>query len=174
MNLYLLQQYQFINSLYRNDSYIDILCNIDEFFDLLGLYVYPNWFNKSPEIVDMKFYKYFTELVIRTKREDMPDPKGAQLLLKYGCKVEYRKTTDYQTKEVKDRNDLKWSVKLGRYVPKVEKENIWIVSILIPNKYIMTNNVYNIDSIQQKLDMDQDADISMSAGMNDINVGDME
>lgn len=159
MNLYLLQQYQFINSLYRNESYLDILCNIDEFFDLLGLYVYPNWLES--EVVNMNFYKYFTDLTIRTKRENMPDPAGSQLLLKYGCKVEYRKTTDYKTKQIKSREDMKWSNKLGRYVPKLEKEDIWIVSILIPNKYIMSNDVYNIDSIQQKLDMEQNTDSSL-------------
>lgn len=161
MNLYLLQQYQFINALYRNESYLDILCNIDEFFDLLGLYAYPNWL--EAEVIDMKFYKYFTDLSIRTKRDKMPDPAGSQLLLKYGCKVEYRKTEDFQTKQIKSREDMKWSDKLERYIPKLEKEKIWVVSILIPNKYIMTNDVYDIDSIQKKLDIEQTLDTSIKA-----------
>ena len=62
MNLYLLQQYQFIQRLYKNESYLDVLMNIDDFFDILHIYAFPNWLDA--EVVDVKFMKYFTNIVI--------------------------------------------------------------------------------------------------------------
>lgn len=163
MNLFLLQQYQFMNTLYRNDSYIDILCNIDELFDSLGLYVYPNWY--ECEIVDLKFYKYFIEILLRSPLKKMPHPHGGNMLTKYGCEVKYHKTKDLKARDIESRDDVKWSTKLSRYIPKLDEEEVWIVSCLIPNKYIMTDNVYDIKSIQQKLDLEQETDSSLSADL---------
>lgn len=163
MNLYLLQQYQFINSLYRNDSYTDILCNIDAYFDLLGLYAYPNWF--EAEIVDMKFYKYFTEIVLRQAKDKKPCDDGAEMLKKYGCRTEYKEASDFKSKDINSPEDVEWSGKLERYIPKLEKEEIWIVSVLIPNKYILNDNLYNITEIQKKLDLEQDTDAELRRGI---------
>lgn len=166
MNLYILQQYQFYNSIYRNDSCLDILCNISELFDLLGVYVYPNWYDA--EVIDLKYYKYFTEILLRSPIKKMPHPNGSQVLLKYNCQVEYRKTKDYKMKNIESKDDMKWSDKLGRYIPKLEEEEIWVVSVLIPNKYILADNVYNIDDIQEKLDTEQETDSELQT---DIEAG---
>lgn len=165
MNLYLLQQYQFINTLYRNNSYTDILCNIDSFFDLLGVYVYPNWFES--EIVDMKFYKYFTEIMLRQPQDKKPAEEGAELLKKYNCQIEYLKAEDFKAKQINSPKDVEWSGKLERYIPKLEKEKIWVVSVLIPNKYILNDELFNVGEIQKKLDLEQDTDVELAQDITD-------
>ena len=34
----------------------------------------------------------------------------------------------------------------------MEKKDIWLVDILIPNKHIINDNIYDLDAIQKKLD----------------------
>lgn len=159
MNLYLLQQYQFINTLYRNNSYTDILCNIDSFFDLLGVYAYPNWL--EAEVVDMKFYKYFTEIMLRQPRDKKPSEAASELLKKYNCQIEYNKADDFKAKQINSPEDVEWSSKLERYIPKLDKEEIWVVSVLIPNKYILNDEIFNVGEIQKKLDLEQDTDAEL-------------
>ena len=65
MNLYLLQQYQFIQQLYNNSNYLDVLLNVDDFFDILHLYAYKNWL--EAEVLDVKLMKYFVSIKINQK-----------------------------------------------------------------------------------------------------------
>lgn len=165
MNLYLLQQYQFIQQLYNNNNYLDVLLNIDDFFDILHLYAYKNWLDA--EVVDVKFMKYFTALTLKANRNDddrtkdcCPDPKGGILLTKYDCKVEYTKTTEKLPREVKDKNDVVLDKKTGKYRPKIDTNKIWLIDILIPNKHIINNTVYDLQAVQDKLDDEKEIDNS--------------
>ena len=36
-----------------------------------------------------------------------------------------------------------------------------MVSVLIPNKYILNDKIYNVDEIQKKLDLEQDTDAEL-------------
>ena len=103
MNLFILSQYKLIQELYKNDDFFEILINIDDFFDLINLYVFPNWLNA--EVVNVDFLKYFTSITLKTPYDKMLHPKGAQLLLKYDCQVKYRETYEYVPKEVKSVED---------------------------------------------------------------------
>ena len=54
MNLFLLQQYQFINDIYKNENYLDVLMNIDDFFDIfVGGYLVISYFVE--QIVPMPY-----------------------------------------------------------------------------------------------------------------------
>lgn len=167
MNLYLLQQYQFIQRLYKNESYLDVLMNIDDFFDILHIYAFPNWLDA--EVVDVKFMKYFTNIVIKSPRSDdkkedkCPDPKAGVILTKYDCKVEYTKSYEMLPVDVKSEKDVIVDNKTGRQRPKLKKEKIWLVDILIPNKHIINNNVYDLEAIQNKLEDDQDTDDNLES-----------
>ena len=99
MNLYLLQQYQFIQRLYKNNSYLDVMMNIDDFFDILNVYAFPKWLDA--QVVDVTFMKYYTNVILKADRDDKnkekymcPDPKAGVLLTKYDCKVEYIKSNE--------------------------------------------------------------------------------
>lgn len=184
MNLYLLQQYQFIQNLYKNTSYLDVLMNIDDFFDILHVYAFSNWLDA--QVVDVKFMKYFTNVILKANRNEKdkekdkcPDPRAGVLLTKYDCKVEYTKTTEILPVEVKSKEDVIFDDKTKKYRPKTKTNDIWLVDILIPNKHIVNNNMFDLESIQSKLeDKDEDEsenlesvvsnndDLSMGSGTN--------
>lgn len=161
MNLYLLQQYQFIQRLYKNEGYLDVLLNIDDFFDILHIYAFPNWM--EAEVVDVDFLKYFTHITLKAPRSDdkskdrCPDPKAGVILTKYDCKVEYTKSNEVMPKEVESMDDAIYDKRRDKYRPKMERKDIWLVDILIPNKHIINNNVYDLEAIQAKLDEEDDA-----------------
>lgn len=154
MNLYLLQQYRFIQDLYKNESYLDILMNIDDFFDILNIYIFPNWFDA--EVVDMKCYKHYTNIILKQPKDKMPHPKGGVTLSKYDCLVKYKETNEYLPKEVKGVIDLEINPKNGKKAAKMEKKPIWLVDIMIPNRLIINDDVYDLESIQDKMEKDDE------------------
>lgn len=156
MNLFLLQQYQFINDIYKNENYLDVLMNIDDFFDILNVYVFPNWFDA--EVIEVKFLRHFTNIILKTPRDKKPDIKGSVLLSKYDCLVKYKESYEYLPKEYKTEKDIKYNTRTGKYEPIMEKKDIWLIDILIPNKHIINDNVYDLDAIQKKLDDKDDND----------------
>lgn len=150
MNLYILSQYQFIQNLYRNENYLDILINISDFFDILNIYAFPNWLDA--EVVDLKVKKYFTNIVLKSPINKVPNPKGAIILGKYDCIVKYKQTTEYIPVAPKSDKDYIYDEKTGEMKPKIKKRKIFIVDIMIPNKHIINDKIYDLEAVQQKLD----------------------
>jgi hypothetical protein len=173
MNLFILSQYKLIQELYKNESFLDTLINIDDFFDILGLYVFPNWLDS--EIVDVKYLRYFTNIKLKSPYKKMPHPKGAILLTKYDCQVKYKKTTEYLPREINDVNDTYVDKKTGKRKPKVDKEQVWMIDILIPNKYLYNDEVYDLENVQDKLKDEQETNQDMENMItNDGDEGNVE
>lgn len=168
MNLYLLQQYRFINNLYKNENYLDILMNIDDFFDILGIYVFDGWLDA--EVVEVKFLKYFTNIVLKSSRKNPPQPKGGVTLSKYDCIVKYKETYEYVPEDENDISHTEINPNTKKRQPKMRKEDIWLIDILIPNKHIINDNIYDLESIQKKIE-DEDEDEDEMAG-NVVTSGD--
>lgn len=154
MNLYLLRQYQFIQDLYQNESYLNILMNIDDFFDILNIYAFPNWIDS--EIIGVKCMKHFTNIILKQSRDKMPHPKAGVVLTKYDCIVKYKKTNEWLPKQYKGFDDIVIDEKTGKKRAKMEKKPIWVVDILIPNRLLINDDVYDINAIQKKLDAEND------------------
>lgn len=171
MNLFILTQYKLIQELYKNDDFFEILINIDDFFDLINLYVFPNWLQS--EIVDVDFLKYFTCITLKSPYEKMPHPKGANLLVKYDCQVKYRETYEYLPKDVQDIEDTIVDKRTGERVPKIEKKKVWLVDIMIPNKLIVNDNVFDLEGVQNKIKDDKEAEEAISSDPIDL-LGDQE
>lgn len=165
MNLFILSQYKLIQELYKNDDFFEILINIDDFFDILNLYVFPNWL--EAEVVDVDFLKYFTSITLKTPYEKMPHPKGAQLLLKYDCQVKYRETYEYVPRDVKVLSDTYLDKRTGERKPKAEKKKVWIIDLLIPNRYLINDNVFDLEGVQNKIKDDKNADENMTGQTDD-------
>ena len=150
MNLYLLSQYKLIQHLYNDSSYLDLLMNVDDFFDILNVYAYPNWF--EAEVVEFKIFKHYINIILKTPIDKMPHPNAGILLDKYDCMVKYKKTSEYVPVDIKSESDLVIDKHTHRPRPKMKKVPCWLVDIMIPSKHIVNDNVYDLESIQQKLD----------------------
>lgn len=179
MNLFILSQYKLIQDLYKNSNYLDSLINIEEFFDILNLYALPNWIDC--EVVDVKFMKYFTNVKLKSPYRKMPHPKGSILLTKFDCKVNYIETFDYQPKEVNGVEDTYFNKEKQERAPKIEKNKVWIIDILIPNKHIISDKIYDMDAMQEKIKEDDvesnnlesvvDNDMDSPTEPNELNLG---
>lgn len=166
MNLFILSQYKLIQQLYKDSSYIDSLINIDDFFELINLYAFPNWFDM--EVVDLKFMRYFTSLTLKCDYKNMPHPKGATLLTKYNCQVKYKRTNEYITKEIEDIDDTYVDEKTGKRKPKLIKKTVWIVDILIPNRLIVNDDIYNLDEIQAEYENNKEETDAREPQIDDL------
>jgi len=171
MNLFILSQYKLIQELYKDDTFLDTLINVDDFFDILNLYVYPNWLDC--EVVEVKFLKYFTSIKLKSPYNKMPHPRGAVLLTKYDCQVKYKETHEYVVKEVNNINDTYVDEKSGERKPKVEKKKVWIVDILIPNKHIINDEIYDLDGAQEKIHDEQEIEEDMENAITNNSEGEM-
>ena len=171
MNLFILSQYKLIQELSKDNSFLDTVINIDDFFDILNLYVYPNWLDC--EIVEIKFLKYFTSVKLKSPYNKMPHPKGAVLLTKFDCQVKYKETYEYVVKEVHGVKDTYIDQKSGERKPKVEKKKVWIIDMLIPNKHIINDEIYNLEDAQDKINIDQEMEENMENVVSNGAEGDM-
>lgn len=155
MNLYILQQYKFIQQLFKHSSLLDVLVNIEDFLDLLGLYSYENW--EKGQIVGTEFKKYFANLILKYPYKDMPNPKAKKLLEKYNCIVSFKEADDYfPIKKIENSDETFIDDRTEQRRNKTKKEKVWIVDILIPRKYIENDTLYDLDSIQQILDDEEE------------------
>lgn len=153
MNLFILSQYKLIQQLYRNKESLDIILTIDDLFDLLNLYAFPNWLDA--EVVEFDTLKYYTSITLKTPYNRMPHPKGAVLLTKFDCKVTYKETTEAVLRDVKFKNDLYYDKKADKDRPKVDKRKCWVINILIPNKLLKNDDIYDIELAQRKMEEDK-------------------
>ena len=86
----------------------------------------------------------------------MPHPNGGILLDKYDCIVKYKKSSEYLPVEINSEKDLVIDRLTHKPRPKMKKVPCWLVDIMIPSKHIINDNVYDLESIQQKLDDNDD------------------
>ena len=94
---------QNVKDVYMSDSNIDTLMDFERVLDEVDLYVFENW--KKGELVEGPTNeKYFVTCTFMWPYKKMPDPRGGERLLDYGCEVRYKK--DFLSYPVK--------IKIGR------------------------------------------------------------
>lgn len=143
---------QFFKRLSDSTSLTDVLIQMEDFMDSLDIYVFKNWFEgeivQGPDI-----RRYWVSMTLKYAYKEMPDPAGAERLLRHGVKVEYRKAKEEMPVEVESPSDLEPNNK-----PKMKKEVVWLITIQIPRRFI------------EELD---DADLEMHVDDDSIDVEDV-
>ena len=80
---------------------LTILLEIEGMLDKLDMYVFENWI--EGEIVDgPNVSKYWIDLTLMYKREQMPDPEAITRLTEHNIKVFYKKDVLEQPKKIED------------------------------------------------------------------------
>lgn len=120
---------QNIENVYGSNNVLNMLKDYERVLDELGVYVYENW--EDGELVEgPKEEKYFVTCSWMWPEKDMPNPKGGQRLLDYGCTVKFKKDELKTVRKIKTPDDIRPGTKKG----KVDVETIWVVEIKIPKK----------------------------------------
>lgn len=110
---------------------VDIMINIEDYLDRNDIYAFKNWI--LGELVDGPIVMpYWIKATFKWKYKKMPDPSGAMRLIPHGTQVEYR--TDYE--EVPQPIESPSDYEPGTHKPKIKKEKVWLVDLIIPRKFI--------------------------------------
>jgi hypothetical protein len=126
-----------LKTLYNSDSFTETLVDFERVLDAVHLYSYKNWLDGELVLGPVTERHWVTASFLWPEKK-MPDPDGARRLLDYGAKVTFRK--DILETPMKITADMVHNrdsfTDSGRY-PKMIKEKVWIVEIIMP-KQLMT------------------------------------
>lgn len=147
--------------IYMSDSTVVTLMDFERVLDEIDLYVFKNW--KKGELVDGPEYeKYFVTCTFMWPMKHMPDPRGGERLLDYGCTVRYKKDQLTYPVKVKDPKDFK----PGTKVPKMKHSPIWLVEITMPKKLMQDITQGSIELENETVDA-SDMEEAYDTGMDD-------
>lgn len=144
----------------ENVNSLTMLMEFEKILDSMNIFAYKNWFNgelvKGPDIS-----RYWFTTTWMFPHKSMPDPKGGLRLVKYGCKVFYKKSKFVHPVKVHGPEDLQNPITKK---PKFKKIPVWLITIEMPRHFID-------DKIDDYLSMDQlntlDVDTSDISNMYD-------
>lgn len=150
--------------LYMTDSALDTLLDFERVLDELDLYVFENW--KKGELVDgPSIEKYFITCTFMWPYRLMPDPRGAERLAEYNCKIRYKRDHLTSPKKIKDQDDYE----PGTHYPSMEKKPIWLVEIVMPKDLIteieqgsleLENDTVDLEDVDQAYQTGADEDVN--------------
>lgn len=150
-----------IKTISLTDSAVNSLLDFERVIDELDVYVFENW--KRGELVQGPEYeKYFITCTFMWPYKFMPDPRGGQRLLDYGCEVRYKKDHLQYPIKVKDPKDFK----PGTHVPKQARVPIWLVEIVMPKQLMQEINQGSLELESGTIDA-EDIEQSYEEGTED-------
>lgn len=139
--------YEVVKRVSDSEDLVDILIDIEDYFDTNDLYVYKNW--KLGEIVSGPFTRpYWIKLTIKYPYLKMPDPEGAIRLLTHGTRIAYKLATEEYSVAVKSPSDYQ----PGTKKPKIKKRKVWLVDIMIPRKFVQNLDKAVMDQYEEEVD----------------------
>lgn len=135
---------------------LDILLVFEDFLDSNDLYVYKNWI--KGEIAEGPIVsRYWVKITLKYSHRDMPDPAGAERLIKNGLSVSYRKEQqEYFFKDIR-MGDSANITGLGftqhdslDKSPKPKLIPVWLIDIKMPRRFIesvIEEDLYDYDGV---------------------------
>jgi len=150
-----------IKSISMTDSAVNSLLDFERVIDELDVYTFANW--KKGELVEGPVYeKYFVKCTFMWPYKLMPDPRGGERLLDYGCEISYAKDHLQYPIKVKDPDDFK----PGTKVAKQARVPIWLVSIVMPKNLMQEINQGSVELESGNVDA-EDIEQSYEEGLDD-------
>jgi len=150
-----------VSEYYDNSVMLDTALAVDGFLeDIACIYPYSGWFD-GEVVAGPSVKKYWVTIVLKFDYDNMPDPAGAKVLSKLGCKVFYKQFKQKVGVKVVGPQDLD-----VRHRPKTTVEPCWIVKIVIPKKFIENEELKGMDELDQEIDIDQVEDTLNNGGEN--------
>lgn len=148
-------------TIYMTDSSIATLLDFERIIDELDIYSFSNW--KHGELVQgPKYEKYFVTCTFMWPYKKMPDPRGGERLLDYGCEIRYQKDYLEYPIKVKSYTDFEPGTKM----PKMAKTPVWLVEIVVPKKLMRDIRRGSLELTSETIDA-EDIDQAYETGLDD-------
>jgi len=146
-----------IENIYGSNNSLSLLKDFERVIDELDVYVYENWLDG--ELVEgPKETRYFVQCTFMWPEDRMPEPKGGQRLLDYGCRVEFGQDQFAKVRKIKTPDDIRPGTRKG----KIDTQDVWLVRITMPKKLMA-----DINRGYRNLDVNKVDDIlTMNGGVN--------
>lgn len=148
-------------NIYMTDSALESLMDFERVLDELDTYVFKNWI-KGELVEGPIFEKYFITCTFMWPYKLMPDPRGAERLLDYNCKIRFRKTEFHYPATVKDQGDFR----PGTHMPKMVSKPVWLVEIVMPKQLMKDIHRGSLELEAENIDL-EDLDQSYEVGLDD-------
>ena len=97
------QAEEVIKKLTSKQDLLDVMLDIEDYFDNNNLYVYDNWF-KGELVKGPVVKKYWIEVTFKYPLKKMPDPEGGLRLTQHGTKIQYEKSYQIDRSRLKKHN----------------------------------------------------------------------
>ena len=136
-----------IQRIYDQDNLLDILIEFEAVLDSLDLYTFGGWF--EGEIASGPWLRrYWVEVTLKYKHEDMPDPSGAMRLLKHGARVSYELAEETMPVEIESPEDIDQQTQKA----KTEEIKVWLIHVKIPRRFIedMETGIIHLDDQEEE------------------------
>ena len=141
-----------------NTDLVDVMIAIEDYLDSNDMYGFKNWI--EGEVVSGPYVKkYWVKVTLKYPYKKMPDPSAGLRLLKHGTKISFQLSCEEVPIEVKSPNDYQ----PGTKKPRMKKEKIWLVSLLIPRRFVESISKELMDLYDEEVDIDT-ADEAVSQG----------
>ena len=146
-----------IENIYGSNNSLSLLKDFERVIDELDVYVYENWLDG--ELVEgPKETRYYVQCTFMWPNDKMPEPKGGQRLLDYGCRVQFGQDYFAKVRKIKTPDDIRPGTRKG----KIDHEPIWMIKITMPKKLM-----HDITRGYTELDRNKVEDIvTMNGGVN--------
>jgi hypothetical protein len=145
-----------IQQIYGSNNSLNLLKDFERVLDELDVYVYDNWID-GELVSGPKESRYHVECVFMWPEKQMPEPRGGQVLLDYGCKVQFAEDRIAKVRKIKKPDDIRPGTRKG----KIDHKNIWMVKIIMPKKLM-----HDINRGYTELDRNKVEDIVTQYAVN--------
>ena len=172
-----------LGTIFKSKTLLTILLEIEGMLDKLDMYVFENWI--EGEVVDgPNVSKYWIDLTLMYKLEQMPDPEAITRLTEHNIKVFYKKDVLEQPMKIESPDDLETDLQdpdspgYNKRRAKIETIPIWLVKLEIPRQFIdeyYSEQVY-VDGLEIDIDdkVEMDLDDEQAAEMPTQQQSDLE
>ena len=126
-----------IRQISDTNTLLDMLLEFEGVLDTFDIYAYKNW-QKGEVVNGPKLGRYFIEVHLMWKAEDMPDPEALLRLKKNDCEVKMYKDKLTKSKKIRSMEDTEVVTRgnVPRRVAKKETHDIWMVEIKMPRRFV--------------------------------------
>lgn len=136
--------------IYLSDSTLNILLDFERVLDELDLYAFKNWI-KGELVEGPDVSRYWVTCKFMWPRAMMPDPRGAERLLPYGCKITYEKSSIEVPIKIDSPNDFRDD---GSRKARLAPVKIWLVEIAMPQELIADIEQGSIEIAGEEVDLE--------------------